>query len=125
MNFTIYFIVNDKPHLLIDLRAMLRRFGRLAWFMRPLVSLLERCLGIHSLNQIYHKVRLSLVDSEHDPAFFIKTLQVMGVRIEIDRPLFEHLLQRDPLIVVANHPFGGLDGVVMGALLSGYVLIRN
>ncbi|MGC6455766.1 MAG: lysophospholipid acyltransferase family protein [Coraliomargaritaceae bacterium] len=87
--------------------------------MRPLVSLLERCSGIHSLNQIYHKVRLSLVDSEHDPAFFIKTLQVMGVSIEIDRPLFEHLLQRGPLIVVANHPFGGLDGVVMGALLSG------
>lgn len=110
--------MDNKPHFLVDLPALFHSFGRLAWCFRPLAPLLERLLGIHSLNRIYNEVRLRLVHPEHDPAFFTKTLQVMKTSLKMDRAFSEQIPPEGPLIVVANHPFGGVDGVALGALLT-------
>jgi putative hemolysin len=80
---------------------------------------LERALGINGVNQIYAEVHSQLDDLENDEAFFMKTLRVMGVHFELDNVEFERVPKEGALIVIANHPFGGVDGVVLGALLKG------
>lgn len=84
--------------------------------------MLERMLSIDGVNQIYADVHAQLSDLEHDEAFFMKTLRVMGVHFEVDNADFERIPKEGSLIVVANHPFGGVDGVVLGALIKG---LRN
>lgn len=79
---------------------------------------LERVTSIGELNGIYEAVYQRLTDSEYDPDFFMKTLRVMGVQFEVDTESFERIPKEGPLIVIANHPFGGVDGVVLGALLQ-------
>lgn len=88
---------------------LIRRFG----------PAIEKLLSISELNSIYSSVQKELVDVENDEAFFMKTLRVMGVHFEVDAKDFERIPKDQPLIVISNHPYGGIDGVVMGALLKG------
>ena len=108
----------SKTQLLIDPYAFVAKHERIAPLMRPFASMLGRLLGIHSLNQIYQEVYSQLSDKEHDPAFFMKTLRVMRSSVEVEAEYFDRIPAEGPLIVIANHPFGGIDGVAMGALLS-------
>lgn len=41
-----------------------------------------------------------------------------GVTVEVGRSELERIPREGPLVVVANHPFGILDGLAMGRLLS-------
>lgn len=111
-------MVMDKPPVLVDLQALLGKSGGIAPFLSPAAPLLGQLLGIHSLNRIYREVHARLADAEHDPAFFMKTLRVMRTSVEIDAECFERFPADGPLIVIANHPYGGIDGVAMGALLA-------
>ena len=103
---------STKRPLLIDLDKIVAP----PWnVLNPLIS---RLLSIGRLNGIYTEVHEQLTDSEYDPDFFMKTLRVMGVQFEVDTESFERIPKEGPLIVIANHPFGGVDGVVLGALLQ-------
>jgi putative hemolysin len=87
--------------------------------LRFFVPIVERMLGISGVNRIYADVHAQLDDFENDEAFFMKTLRVMGVQFEVDNADFDRIPKHGSLIVIANHPFGGVDGVVLGALLKG------
>lgn len=103
---------NNEGLKLIDLNKVILR----PWSL--LNPLLERMLSFRGVNQIYADVHAQLSDSECDPDFFMKTLRVMNVQFEVDSESFERIPKEGPLIVIANHPFGGIDGVVLGALLQ-------
>lgn len=102
---------NEGPKL-IDLGKVLTR----PW--SALTPALERLLSFRTINGIYSKLHPQLTDSEYDPDFFMKTLRIMDVQFEIDTDSFERIPKEGPLIAIANHPFGGIDGVVLGALLQ-------
>lgn len=103
---------NNEGPKLIDLSKVISS----PWSV--LAPALERLLSFRSLNGIYSKVHAQLTDSEYDPDFFMKTLRVMNVQFEVDSESFERIPKEGPLIVIGNHPFGGIDGVVLGALLQ-------
>jgi putative hemolysin len=42
-----------------------------------------------------------------------------GIRLDVRGGSLEAIPARGPLVVVANHPYGVLDGLVMGRILSG------
>ncbi len=109
---------NFEPKL-IDLQRTLSRSKCPQALLRTFVPILERMLGITGVNRIYAGVHAQLDDAENDEAFFMKTLRVMGVHFEVDNADFERIPKVGSLIVIANHPFGGVDGVVLGALLKG------
>ncbi len=104
---------------LIDLERSLSGSKCPKALLKLIAPPLERGMGISGVNRIYADVHAQLDDLESDDAFFMKTLRVMGVHFELENADFERIPKEGPLIVIANHPFGGVDGVVLGALLKG------
>ncbi len=89
------------------------------WLARPVAAVLGRLLGTDGLNRRYDSFVSTLSDREHDPAFYMKALRSTSCQFEVDTESFERIPKEGPLIVVANHPRGALDGLLLGALLQG------
>lgn len=104
---------------LIDLDAFFREARGATALLKPFTPLLKSGLSISELNSIYADVHAQLSDSENDPNFFSKVLKVMGTQFEVETKAYERIPKEGPLIVLSNHPFGGIDGVVLGAMLAG------
>jgi putative hemolysin len=99
---------------LIDLRDSLpASFASLQ--LSPFIHWLERVLAIDTCNAIYRAVSN---EAKEGANFFEETLKQLDVRYEIRDEDLLQIPKRGPLLVVANHPFGAVDGLLLGALLS-------
>jgi len=56
-------------------------------------------------------------DARAERTFFDALLQSLHIRYECPPEEIAHVAAEGPAIIVANHPFGLLDGVVLGAIL--------
>ena len=71
---------------------------------------------------IYHLFKLKKLDDIYSgscgagdlPCFLKKTLECIGVTTSLKADGLEQIPQKGPVIVVANHPFGGLEGLILG-----------
>ncbi len=96
---------------LIDLAAGIRPgLPRTAY--RCVAPLFERAIGIRAVNQLYD-------DSRGTPSetFFQTVLENLGVRYRFSQQEAARIPPEGPVFVIANHPFGGLDGIILGDLL--------
>jgi len=100
----------DKPlfRLSSPYQDPLRRllFAMMSW---PL----ERILHFPELNRIYEDAAAGDTPSD----FMARVLNTLGVRCDLPPGHLERIPKTGPLIVVANHPFGALDGVALVSLL--------
>lgn len=85
------------------LRTLTRIFG----------PLLERTIGLAELNEIYKKACL-LPDDE---CFCERLLKVMNIELEIKEGALDKIPAEGPVLVTSNHPFGGIDGIILLAVL--------
>lgn len=80
----------------------------------PVSGALERVLLLHRLNGLYESVR-------HAPGpqpFWEKLLAALHIRLHLDCADRARIPAKGPVVVVANHPFGMLEGAVLAAVLS-------
>ncbi len=84
-----------------------RRFG---FGLEPL---LEKILGLAKLQSLYNTVPKGL----STPDFLDMTLRTLGVDSHISLGNLERIPVSGSLVVVANHPFGGIEGVVLAQQL--------
>ena len=83
--------------------------------------LVERGLAIRSFNDLYERTRAAYAKHPDYPSarsWFSSGLQEIGARYEVDWPANFTFPTEGPLIVVSNHPFGILDPVILGDLIS-------
>jgi putative hemolysin len=74
----------------------------------------ERALAFPALNKVYEHTRAS--GTPH--LFCERALRSLGVEIDLSAEDLRRIPTAGPLIVAANHPFGGLDGLILTALLQ-------
>ena len=69
-------------------------------------SLLERCVGLSALTTLYNGRRAG--------NFVAEALRLLAIEVHADA--LERIPQTGPVVIVANHPCGGLDGLTLAHL---------
>jgi putative hemolysin len=102
----------SNPLAPFSLRGQLPQIAHLPF--RPLVEgLLERGLALDYLNRLYQQRPLDL-DCDR---FLAYTLDRLGCRYRLVRGDVAAIPASGPVVVVANHPFGAIEGVILAELL--------
>src|SRR3546814_19203123 len=78
---------------------------------------------IHGIEQLTGKPRLWRLYADYCRApaggdFFAEAVDRLGLTLAIDSRDLRRIPRTGPLVVVAHHPFGVVDGIVLGYLLS-------
>src|ERR1700736_3424483 len=73
---------------------------------------LEKLLSLDKLRELYHSVR-----QPDDSNIFNRILKKMNVVCSVSEPDFARVPVTGATVVIANHPIGILDGILLGALL--------
>ncbi len=85
--------------------------------IKSLAPLLDRILGINKLKNIYLKEQLSGLEKQ---AFSQKLLAGLDVKVLAGDEVIERIPKTGKCIVVCNHPYGLVEGVIIAQLLSAY-----
>lgn len=75
---------------------------------------LGRVMGLHHFDRIYHALLLM----DQDKPFLENLLEYLKVDYTVPAGMLERIPNDGPLIIASNHPFGGLDGVILLSVLS-------
>lgn len=78
----------------------------------PILPLLSRVAKIDKVNELYDDIC-----SEEGIRAIDRLFEILDVELECDKELLAHIPKEGPFIVVANHPFGALDGLAMIKLI--------
>ncbi len=97
-----------KPKDLIKSNPELNYLGGeyFAWFLMHLFR-------FHKLNKIYSKV-----ENKKGLEFIDELIKILELKIEFDESELKRIPPTGPAIIVANHPLGGLDGLILIKLVS-------
>lgn len=73
----------------------------------------EYPLGFRRANAVYDAVR------QNSPElFFSSSLETLGVRYRFNPEEAKQIPLEGPVVIVANHPYGGLDGIILGDFIQ-------
>jgi putative hemolysin len=84
--------------------------GRIAPFAQPAI---QHLLRWQELNQLYDCVN----QPEGEDGIWERILQSMNVGYKVSPEDLKNIPPSGPLVVVANHPYGGIEGVILAALV--------
>ncbi len=83
---------------------------------RAIIRLIEFLTGQPRLEKMYRALRL---DEGFAPeSFWQDSLNVLSVSLDYAQEAFDRIPKEGPLVVIANHPFGVLDGLTICHLAS-------
>ncbi len=100
----------DVPERLSDGRPL----PPLLKFLRAFRGPLEQISGLRTLQHLHEEVPLDLPRLE----YVRQSLEWMGVKYEVAEGSLDTLPKTGPAILVSNHPFGGIEGVILADLLG-------
>jgi putative hemolysin len=74
----------------------------------PIIALLTKVARIDKVNEIYDQLH-----QEPGLKFVERLFEVLDLQVECDQAQLQNIPESGPFIVVANHPFGALDGIAL------------
>ncbi|MXV37176.1 GNAT family N-acetyltransferase [Flavobacteriaceae bacterium Ap0902] len=80
---------------------------------KPMAVGLHYLLGLTDLNSLYIRNK-----DYKSPEFEKKILEDLGIRYEVFEEDLKRIPKEGPFIIVANHPLGGLDGIILMKIVS-------
>ncbi len=81
-----------------------------SWLKRQLVSSLEVIFGRNRIESVYYRLKDNNLSIQ---TFFAEALAEAQISVSYDRQRLRNLPQQGPLMFVANHPFGVVDGIIL------------
>lgn len=82
---------------------------------RLVIQLVERLTGQPRLKRLYLEHRLNPIPDED---FWSAAIRKLQLNLVYDRARWDAVPKDGPLVIVANHPFGVLDGIIISFLTS-------
>ncbi len=80
-----------------------------------LVRFIEKFTGKKKIMDLYDKYS----KNKGDPVnFWSQAVEIMGLKLQIKSSINFTIPKKGPLIVIANHPFGIIDGLILCSLVS-------
>jgi putative hemolysin len=105
------------PKQLTNIEAVQNPFN-LTDFVNPvyknLVPLVERLIGLNKLDNYYRQLEPSFSSYE----FTQRVLKFLNIGYHVSGKEISAIPKQGATLVVANHPFGGVEGVIMAHLLQ-------
>jgi putative hemolysin len=103
----------DDP---LDTHRMMKRVlgGFLPTALSPLASSFFK---FPQLNEVYHQSANRVLRNAGYESIFEATLETLGSRLEVSDRDLERIPREGPLVVVSNHPLGGVDGLALMSLV--------
>lgn len=95
-------------HNLIDAK----RFNPIT---KVLVSAIDFMLGIRKMNRLYHQYKMQGLSKG---AFADRLLEILNIRVEGEEALLAKIPRTGPVVIASNHPFGGIEGVILARAIS-------
>lgn len=112
MNTTRYTSQSDIKEPIFNVKLPFKSEKR-GFFKKLLENGIEKSLGFSELNKIYQASAIS-----KDPYEFIDSvLRFLNVSLDFDESELEKIPEKGAIIVTANHPFGGIEGLLMAKLI--------
>ncbi len=83
------------------------------FLMQPLLAVANRLTGLARLDGLYQQARQGVANGD----FLDSALATLGVHCALDPRRLARMPDTGPLVVVANHPFGGVEGMALAQVL--------
>ncbi|MDJ0781497.1 MAG: 1-acyl-sn-glycerol-3-phosphate acyltransferase [Desulfosarcinaceae bacterium] len=104
--------MNEKYN---DLREFSFIEGELPLWQRLLMRAIEQTTGKRKLIRIYQKI---VDQDETGLSFWDRAITQLELQIKINGNPLDSIPRSGPLLIVSNHPFGQIDGLVLGYVLN-------
>jgi putative hemolysin len=86
-----------------------------SWSRRLLIRSIEKVTGQHMLEQMYREWSANPSTGEN---IFAAAIRLLRIDLHTDFSAWRQLPKEGPLLVIANHPYGVLDGLSIGYLTT-------
>ena len=80
------------------------------WFVKQLITTIEGALGRRKIESIYRGLKQGPFDIQ---AFFQEAFAVTDIELVYDQHRLASIPRTGPLVFVANHPYGVIDGMAL------------
>ena len=75
--------------------------------------LLNKILKFNRLDRYYQQI-----EAQDSCEFIDKVLELLNINVELENKFLERIPKSGPVMVVSNHPFGGIDGLILLRLIK-------
>ena len=82
---------------------------------RVVIEVLEKLTGRPEIERMYDEIKAMNLEPIE---VWGKALEMLGVGVAFDQTVLEKIPAEGPVVFIANHPFGVLDGLVLGYLVA-------
>ena len=85
------------------------------WIKRVIMALLERVSGGKKIDKLYTEIRQT--DMEPDEIWRV-AIEMLKLDLRFDEQKLMASPKEGPLVIISNHPFGVVDGLILGYFAS-------